>query len=170
MPTLLVIRCNDCGGKFRIPEQDKWPDFCPSCGVYCGVDPDFVPTQMNIGTVKGKSADRVYREMEAASIARAEMAGDPSLKMTDMKDNLREGDIAYKGPQPSQEYLNHTAQIGAQAEYMPNVQGLAGMARQGVQGDGSYAMAAIQGGSPGPGLPALPVIPGAGFGGGFTPA
>ena len=168
MAILLVIRCPECTEKFRLPKGDKWPDFCPHCGTFVGTDPSFVPDRLNIGTSKGKAADATFRQIEAASIERAEAAGDPNLKITDMNDNLRAGDVAAKSGQPSQAYQEQCAAIEAKAEFLPNVQGLAGLAKQGPGGDGSYALAAIQGGSP-PTVPRAPSIPGAGFGGGFAP-
>lgn len=51
--------------------------------------------KMNIGgSPIAKSVDQTYRQYEAASIERAEAAGDPSMKVTNMRDNLREGDVA----------------------------------------------------------------------------
>lgn len=167
---ILKIQCPDCGGTFKQPMGESLPNFCPLCGSSQNLDPDFVPDRLNIGTNRGKAGDRTYREIEEASKVRAEMAGDPSLKITDMNDNLREGDVAAKVQQPSQEYQRQVAELGAKAEFLPNVQGLAGLARQGPGvRDGAYALAAIQGGSPGPSIPSVPVIPGAGFGGGFAP-
>jgi hypothetical protein len=169
MAVFLKLRCPECSHVMKVPQEEQWPNFCGNCGSFVGVDPNFVPERMNIGTVRGKSADQVYRQMEDASIARAEMAGDPALKITDMNDNLREGDVAAKVIQPSREYQQQVAAIDARPEFLPNVQGLSGLARTGrVQQDGSYALAAIQGGSPG-GAPTAPMIPGAGFGGGFSP-
>lgn len=170
MPVFLKLRCPECSHVMKVPQEEQWPNFCGNCGSFVGVDPTFVPDRLNIGTTRGKSADQVYRQMEAASEARAEMAGDPSLKITDMNDNLREGDVAAKVAPPSQEYQRQVAELGAKAEFLPNVQGLAGLAKQGPGvRDGAYALAAIQGGSPGPSTPSAPVIPGAGFGGGFAP-
>jgi hypothetical protein len=54
--------------------------------------------------------DRVYRQLEASSYARAEQAASmmnvpvsemSNIKMTDMRDNLREGDISAKMPTPA---------------------------------------------------------------------
>lgn len=144
------LRCPDCAGKF-LHEGEDFPRFCPLCGANCGADEDFVPSQVNIGTVKGQAGDIAFRAYEAASIARAEAAGDPSLKVTDMKDNLREGDVAAKVPQPSKEYTQAVEALGAQ-----NWQGAPGglstadvvsLAKAGArQGTGAPVLGAIQGG------------------------
>ncbi len=67
-------------------------------------DPLIMPPLVSIGTHKGKAVDLTYRQLEESSNFRAEMAGDPSLKITNLKDNLREGDVAAIAPQPSKEY------------------------------------------------------------------
>ena len=97
MPILLKLQCPDCLHRFSIRMEDdgKLPTFCPACGNRMEEDDsDFVPTQMNIGTLHGKSGDKVYRMLEESSAYRAEVTGDPSLKVTNLKDNLREGDVA----------------------------------------------------------------------------
>jgi hypothetical protein len=73
-------------------------------------EPVFVPQAPSIGTNKGKMADHVYRQMETASEHRTELmaqAGGGSAsdynhtKITDMNDNMREGDVAAKYSAPS---------------------------------------------------------------------
>ncbi len=106
--------CPDCGGKFRYlhhPNDAPPPDECQLCGASM-VDPApvFEPAAPAIGTYKGKSPDQVYRQMETASEARTELmaqhvpgasASDFShTKVTDLHDNLREGDIAAKYSAP----------------------------------------------------------------------
>lgn len=107
-------RCPDCGQTFKFahhPNDAPPPDYCPLCNSYVGADvpPEFVPQAPAIGG-KRKSADLVYRQMEEASIHRAreaaELAGVSEsemahLKITNMKDNLREGDIAAVTPPPT---------------------------------------------------------------------
>ena len=46
-------------------------------------------------SAKTKANDKVYREIETSAAGRAEMADDPSLKITNMKDNTHEGEIAH---------------------------------------------------------------------------
>lgn len=98
-------RCPDCKGTFTFlhhPNNEPPPDHCHLCGSYMGEAPEQAPTVINIATAKGKVGDKLYRQMEAATEARIEAAaemtgGDKSdfahMKMTDMKDNQREGDI-----------------------------------------------------------------------------
>lgn len=145
------LRCTDCGDSFR-HDGDEFPNFCPICGADQRVpDPDFVPSQVNIGTIKGKIVDKTFRDYSDATIAHAEQMGDPSLKVTDMKDNLREGDVAAKVPQPSQQYQQITADMqGAGFGHAPGGIGVAdalALAKAGQRsGTGAAALKAIQGG------------------------
>jgi hypothetical protein len=171
MPVILKIQCPDCGETFRQPMGDAMPKFCPLCGSYVGGDPDFVPTQANIGTIKGKIGDITYRQLEADSAARAEAAGNPAMKITDMNETPREGDIAAKPVKNTvTQYMDAAKQAGAPemaGGFTPNVAGLAAAAQSGPERrNGSYALQAIQGGSMGGGPPRLPLPPGQGFGGG----
>lgn len=113
-----VCKCPDCGDKFKVPHGEPLPNFCPLCGSYVGVDENFVPSKLNMPSSLGKSADWSYRKLEADSEARAEaavpmieeqlvQAGMPreeaqrravaqanEIKVTNMRDNMREGDVA----------------------------------------------------------------------------
>lgn len=168
------MQCPDCAGTFRMDlPPGTFPDFCPLCAAYVGVDPDFVPSQMNIGSGRTRSIDGTYREMEAASAARAEAFGQPAMKMTDMKDGLREGDVAAAPPQPSQDYKEAVARAGVEgAQFQGGAMGqpeavqaaIAG-ARVGPrasQGTGAGVLSVIQGGGSAP-KPASPLVRG-GFG------
>jgi hypothetical protein len=76
----------------------------PDCGEYIGTgDKDEVAMPF-ISSASRKGPDRLYREMEAKSEARAQMAADQlgvsvrdvgHLKTTDMKDNIRTGDTTF---------------------------------------------------------------------------
>lgn len=120
--TNVTCRCPDCGEKFKVPHGESLPNFCPLCGSYVGIDPNFVPTRMNIGTVTGLSGDWAYRKAEADSEARAEVArpqieaqlvaqGVPveeaqrqaavranEIKVTNLRDNIRDGEVAAIAP------------------------------------------------------------------------
>lgn len=113
-----TYQCPDCEGTFRFfhhPADEPPPSFCPLCGADVsgkkkkrrlkrgewGALPDKKPPGHR--SVVSKSVDSVYRGMEAASEERirqaAELLGeDPrnlsAMKMTNMKDNLREGDFS----------------------------------------------------------------------------
>lgn len=89
-----TIRCGTCGEKWSIVAEEM-PRFCVRCGTSDDSDDAPVPTQMNIGgSAMARSVNQMYKDAEDSSAYRAEMAGDPSLKITNMRDNLREGDIA----------------------------------------------------------------------------
>lgn len=87
-------------------------------------EPVFVPTAPHIARTIGKTADNVYRQMEAASVANMEAAaelhgGDASdysaLKISDMADYLRPGDVAAKmRDNPVAQHMANTGQGGFQ--------------------------------------------------------
>lgn len=157
---ILTVQCPECGDKFslKLNKGDPLPDYCSHCGAYVGPDEHFVPTKMNIGSALGKSGDQVYRQMEDASAVRAEAAGDPSLKITNMKDNLREGDVAAIAPQPSKEYQQQVQALKqGNPEFSPwqaNVAGQLAMVKSGPdRTTGARALTAIQGARGGPPAP-----------------
>jgi hypothetical protein len=105
----MKLRCSDCREAFHWPANKDWPRNCPLCGARQHsdeaqerMDGDIVcmPSLRSAGT---KANDKVYRDMETGSEFRAqaaaEMAGVPAsemsaLKITDMKDNTKPGEIA----------------------------------------------------------------------------
>lgn len=91
-----TLQCPDCGDRFRVvlEPNDPFPDFCPKCGAFCGTDPNFVPNKVNLTTALGRSGDITYRQLESDTARQAELSGDSSMKVTNLKDNLREGDVA----------------------------------------------------------------------------
>lgn len=151
---MIKLRCNGCQNFIRIPANEDWPDFCPKCGRAANE----VPTEVqapHIAKSIGKNTDKMYRDMEAGSTHRAQMAseitGDPvsefgDLKITDMKDNLREGDDAA----PSVTAANNPVQ--AVIEQAP--QGLFGFQDRG-QGL-AHSAGVSQGPSPNAGIRMLP--------------
>jgi hypothetical protein len=122
-------------------------------------EPLVVPGLFSIGTHKGKAVDLTYRQLEKSSEVRAEMAGDPSLKVTNLKDNLREGDVAAFAPQPSKEYTSQVEGLAAASGQQVNYWQSAPMgastsqvisyAKSGPdrQSTGAPVLAAIQGGN-----------------------
>jgi hypothetical protein len=100
----LKLRCPHCRKKFAWKSGTDMPDDCPLCGKYVGTDRDDADIVMPaILGQRTKIADQVYRDMEKGSEHRthlaAEMGGGTAsdysnLKITDMKDNLRAGEIA----------------------------------------------------------------------------
>ena len=97
-------------------EQDPLPRYCGICGYDSQADAgtdnfSAMPSAPHIAKSIGKAGDMTYRQMEWQSEERiraaAEMSGAPEsdfadMKITDMKDNLREGDIAAVAPPPSE--------------------------------------------------------------------
>lgn len=103
----LIVRTYGCRGKggrakmhtFDITiERSEHPKFCPTCGAK--IDSiEIVPGTHSIGgsdIVRG--VDLTYKLVEDSSAERAMLAGNPSLKVTNMRDHLREGDVAVPMP------------------------------------------------------------------------
>lgn len=98
------IKCRLCNGKFKWNPLDGYPTHCAHCNAYIGIDvPDDVIVMPAFLGAKTKATDKLYRDMEAGSQFRAEKAAEmtgssvsdmASLKITDMKDNMRAGDMA----------------------------------------------------------------------------
>jgi len=99
------LRCPACRGKFPWNPSEGMPDNCVLCGEYVGTDraDDDVVMPFVRSSARTKSIDQVYRDMEKGSEVRAQAAADmvgapvsemSSLKITDMRDNQREGDTA----------------------------------------------------------------------------
>ena len=100
-----IIRCPECRHKIPWSKDVAMPSFCPACGKRVGSDRADDDVVMPFIRSSGKTAsiDKLYRDMESGSETRAalaaEAAGVPvadmsAMKMTDMRDNQREGDIA----------------------------------------------------------------------------
>lgn len=106
------LRCPVCRGSFRWNPLEGMPDICKLCGADVGhnrADDDVVIPMFRTSS-KTKAIDQVYRDMEKGSEVRAQaaanMLGVPvsemsSLKITNMKDNQRAGDIADASPAPT---------------------------------------------------------------------
>lgn len=113
-------QCPDCQGVFRFlhhPNTEPPPKFCPLCGAdvsgekkqrkprlkkadHASLPDDVRPSVRRTAT---KSVDGLYRQMESASENRMQDAAEllgvdarslSAMKMTNMKDNLREGDMS----------------------------------------------------------------------------
>lgn len=120
-------RCPDCRGTFLWEPALQLPDYCPLCGSFVGIDRsgDFTPKAPAIGKPHD-SAEAVYRAMEASSIERAKMAAEITgvpesetahMKMTDMKDNLRVGDVAaITRPNPTSTFMQQNPSAVSQAQ------------------------------------------------------
>jgi hypothetical protein len=98
-----VVKCPGCKQKIKWLADDP-PDDCPACGYRLGSDrADDDVVCPNILSFASRCQDGVYKAMERASEERvyqaAEMAGcDASdmkdLKITNLRDNMKQGEIA----------------------------------------------------------------------------
>lgn len=101
MAVIFKFRCPDCGEVFKQPAKPDW-EFCPACGTeLISSKGEIVMPALQFGA--GKVADKVYRDMENASIERAETAasmfGAPAsefsdMKITNLRDNTKVGEAA----------------------------------------------------------------------------
>src|SRR5215469_10686604 len=92
------VQCPQCAHKFYA--ISIW-GCCPECGYEAEEPDDTVISLPAIRAATTKATDQVYRDMETASIKRAEdaarMAGVPvsemsHLKITNMRDNVQTGE------------------------------------------------------------------------------
>jgi len=100
----LKLRCPHCRKTFAWKSGTDMPDDCPLCHKFVGNDRDDADIVMPaILGHRTKVADQVYRDMERGSEHRTHLAAElgggsasdySGLKITDMRDNLRQGDIA----------------------------------------------------------------------------
>ena len=133
------LRCPACRVTFPWDPAEGFPEYCPNetCETRIAHDraDDDVVTPF-IRHAKTKANDKVYRDIEAASIQRAElaaeMAGVPvsdmaDLKITDLRSTRHEGDIAaVPVSNEVSRFMEQTKvggwQGGQAAEYGTNVQ------------------------------------------------
>jgi len=136
-------------------------------------DPPYIqlPSQAKIGgSAIGRAGDQAYRDVEESSEARAAMAAEQmeqqyraagmdgasaqrqaeadarAVRVTDMNDNLRVGDVAAKPPKPagpSAEYSAMLGQLGGSL-WQGNVADAIAQTRVGDRGTGSGAITQIQ--------------------------
>jgi hypothetical protein len=153
MTILVTYACEVCGTKFEYLhhpsiEEDPGPDECPSCHASFAEVPEPEPVnRLNMGnSLTAQSVDKVYRDLEEGSAARAEAAGDPSLKITNMKDHLREGDVAVD--MPSNTITNYAQQTQHQYWQGSQIAGTLAQAKSGPgagnKSGGAFALAGIQ--------------------------
>jgi hypothetical protein len=98
-----VLKCPDCRGKFPWQPSKPHPKECPLCGAYIGIDrADDDVVMPAFLSAKTKRVDQVYTSMVRGSELRAEKMADDygeskadtGMVMTNMRDNMRAGDIA----------------------------------------------------------------------------
>jgi len=114
---VITLKCPDCSRKFKWDTALPYPQDCPLCGAFVGSDrPDteVCAPHIKLSTGALKSADQVYRQMEAASENRvyqaAELAGCDasdmaSLKITDLNDRRDAPQAAVMAPNPVSDFM-----------------------------------------------------------------
>lgn len=103
----VILRCPDCNEKFRwdFSQPGRWPKACPCCGARMDDEDadDTVICMPSLRSAKTVSADNLYRQMEAGSEFRAQKAAElagcdvadmSSLKMTNMHDGRKQGEMS----------------------------------------------------------------------------
>lgn len=94
------LKCSECKGKFKW--EGEWPSHCPLCGVDMALPDDNVISMPALRSAVTGVHDKLYRDMERGSEHRVHLAsealGVPAselsyLKITNMRDNTREGEI-----------------------------------------------------------------------------
>jgi hypothetical protein len=122
-----IWRTFGCSGDEDLPAHDfnymvengEMPRFCPKCGAEFEGAPEIIPGGGHIGgSAITRTVDGMYRRIEDSSAERAALAGNPNgpLKITNMQDHLREGDVAVKMPNNTVTQFMNTA-AGAGASY-----------------------------------------------------
>jgi DNA-directed RNA polymerase subunit RPC12/RpoP len=139
--------CPDCDGEFNYLHEVKDgveeppPNRCPHCDSWVGDSPPPLPSNFKTAGLAGKSGDAVYRAMEQSSEYRAQLAAKESgmdvkdfaaLKMTNMKDNMREGDTSAIMP------------VTPVSQAMEQTRGVTGFNRGAMSGDNQKFIADAQ--------------------------
>ena len=99
-----ALICPLCSGKFRWNPLDGYPDSCKLChaSIGSGRADDDISMPAIIGA-RTKVADETYRQLETTSEYRASQAAElagcsvsdmSEVKVTNIRDNLRQGEIA----------------------------------------------------------------------------
>lgn len=132
-------QCPDCGGVFKFlhhPNDAPPPDECELCHASM-IEPEqvFVAQAPRIGTERAARPEQVYRQLETASEARAELmaqhgGGSASdyrhTKITNLSDSRYPGDTAaiIRPQNPVQQFMQQNASVvGGGYSPMANAQG-----------------------------------------------
>lgn len=143
-----AYQCPDCEGRFRFlhhPDDEPAPNYCPLCGSDMRDQPEFafMPSAPHLAKTIGRTADNVYRQTEAASLANIDTVADitgsdradlSAMKVTNMADYLRPGDIAAK--LANNEVAKHMAKTG-QGGFSPAL-GMTGQDYASATGQGVF--------------------------------
>lgn len=103
------LQCEFCHEVFT-HIGSSFPDECPLCHAYVGLDGKPEVTLPFLSSSANKSPDKMYRAMEEGAQYRIDMAAEATglpasdfahMKQTNMRDNLREGDVTHINTAPS---------------------------------------------------------------------
>lgn len=157
-----TYECPDCAGRFEVLERrDEHPAFCLRCGARFDAEQEAVPGTHAIGgSSAARAVDYTYAQAEAAGAARAALAGNPNLKITDMKDQVREGDVAMATANVSPDFRSFISAANQVAGAIPNNPGLFRYGFIGGGGGPGVPHPRVGGMMPGPGGPQSFVGPG----------
>jgi hypothetical protein len=140
-PLFCRYSCPDCAGKFRWPFGDTPPLYCPLCSAYVGEEEtEFTPKAPAIRTAGNQLHDKLYRDMEKASVEQADKAheiggGDRAdyshMHMTNMRDNVKEGEVSAISPaNPVKRFMQQYPQAPVGNRQSVQAEGFAAMAHQ----------------------------------------
>lgn len=123
----MKLRCPFCRQAFPWEAALPFPRVCPLCTEEIGIPDRGEVIQMpSLRSAKTKAVDKTYRDIEAGSEVRVERAAEvtgtakedmAALRITDMADNMRAGDIAAKEADDAMKRLQSSTpmNIGFQA-------------------------------------------------------
>lgn len=157
-----TYECPDCNGRFEVFERrDEHPAFCLKCGARFDDEQEAVPGTHAIGgSAAAKAVDFTYDQLVLAGKARAELTGNPNLKITDMNDRVYEGETAAQTANTSADYKSFIRAADQVAGAIPNNPGLFKYGFIGGGGGPGTAHPRVGGMMPGPGGPNSFVGPG----------
>lgn len=104
MARKLTLRCQHCGDKFTW-RGEEWPDECPLCHSYVGLEGKPEVAAPHIALRGAKAADGIYRAMENGAEHRANVASEQfgipksdlaAMKITNMRDDNKPGEPSVK--------------------------------------------------------------------------
>ena len=123
----MKMRCTHCRKAFPWEISLPWPKACPLCSEDISIPDrgDRGVVMPFIRSAKMSATDKTYRDIEAGSEARVDRAAEltgatreemSSLKISDMNDNMRPGDMAAKEADAAMSRLQSSSpmQIGFQ--------------------------------------------------------
>jgi hypothetical protein len=114
-----TYECPECSRRIELLQtaEEGPPRFCGYCGTDFGEAEPVPGTHAIGGSNIARATDGMYRELETTSAARAEALNAPHLKITDLNDRLREGDVAAKAPDNTVTRFQREAKAGVGANF-----------------------------------------------------